>query len=158
MKQLVLIGQLRQNNGLLGASMKRRQVSMFAWLFDRHCLRIWSTSYTIFFDNNFDNYFDNRLLLLSYLTLPNLTGKWSYVLHLLTWQGPGKWSYGQVAEGLIQCLLLGLIDFKGAVSGVRASYSEHHFNNEPFHDRTNFHDLNTRQFCHSDPHCNSQNN
>ena len=43
------------------------------------------------FDNNIDNFFDFWLLriIVYYIhSLPNLTGKWSYGLHLLTWQGP----------------------------------------------------------------------
>ena len=45
-----------------------------------------------------------QLRILPYPTLPNLTGKRSYGLLHLTWQGPGKYSYVEVAENLIYWL------------------------------------------------------
>ena len=73
---------------------KRRQFTMFDRQFDRLLLRILKTTSTKLgrFQNNF--FYD-------YPTLPNLTGKWSYGLLHLTWQGPGKWSYVEVAENFI---------------------------------------------------------
>ena len=73
----------------------------------------------ILMSSNFESTSLGRFTI-TYLTLPNLTGKWSYGLLHLTWQGPGKWSYVEVAENSILCLLLGFEVKKGVVSGVRA--------------------------------------
>ena len=73
-------------------------------------LKYWITMISLIFAI-FDPFFEISLLWIHinvyYLIITNLTCKWCIGLYLLTWQGPGKWSYIYVAERLVKGLLLG---------------------------------------------------